>query len=80
MVGGPFLPGPPLHSSNLNVLSMAAIERRSPQPEPPQVLPSGGERQGSRVDGGRGRVSQEEAAEGDRGSSGGGIGVGKLIL
>ena len=49
---------------------MAAIERRSPQPEPPQVLPSGGERQGSRVDGGRGRVSQEEAAEGDRGRRG----------
>ena len=39
------------------------LERSSPQSLAPQVLHASGERQGRRVDGGRGRVPQAEAAE-----------------
>ena len=38
------------------------LERSSPQSLSPQVLHAGGERQGRRLDGGRGRVPQAEAA------------------
>ena len=51
-------------------LNVPNLERGSPQPEPSQVLQAGGEREGRGVDGGRGRVPQEEAAEGDRGRRG----------
>ena len=38
------------------------LERSSPQSLAPQVLHAGGEREGRRLDGGRGRVPQAEAA------------------
>ena len=40
------------------------LERSSPQSLAPQVLHAGGEREGRRVDSGRGRVPQEEKPQG----------------
>ena len=42
------------------------LERSSPQSLAPQVLHASGERQGRRVDGGRGRVPQEEEPQGEQ--------------